>query len=714
MQNLYLYHVWWARWRNHRSDDQTPVEPGRLLSTLRYFFMAVVLGSLASAAHPAPSELQPLRTIADIRRLEPEAAAKKLPLEIEARVTLITPRGSGAFVDDGHHGIFVDLKKTPPATRGIPFGTLVRITGFTDPGEFAPHVIASSMVECGPATEVQPQLVTNHLSCPTLDCRWVSFQCTLLMVKKVAPQKQFHVLASSGGRKFLLKMPIMPGVETHIEALLHRSVMVKAVACTYANSSRQLRERYFQLVKAEDMESLHSEPVPFSEINKLCQKDYRSGQLVRTRGTVIYSDESFLSLHGGGKSMGAQLKRDGKYKVGDIIEVTGQMAMQSRMHRMYVISDQKVGEIAPPAPVPVKNCKELLNAKYDNCLVTVTGTILSLHNFNNSNIIHCEQNNQRFEALIKNTDVDLMEKFQPGAELSLTGMCSIWQSDAFLVDSEKGNNISLYLRSFDDIQIIKNATWFTQQRLLQILGIVGVIGVSVAAWAVSLRRKVALQTTAIRSVVKREEVLNERQRLARELHDTIEQNIGGVSLQLSNLESQLGRQNVEGTALNSLALARRMVSHCRSEAREAIMDLRSATETAVSLEQLLNEGLLYEAESMGIELSCTTEGTAVPIPAETVRNVMRIIHEALANALRHAGAGKINLRFAYTGESLTATVTDDGTGFHIDAEVPEGRFGLMGMRERASRIQAKLTITSLIDIGTTVTLSIPLHHSAAK
>ncbi len=688
----------------------TPHSSARMLHSLLILLSCLLLAPMVPVAHAAPPVPEPLRTIQAIRALAPETAAKQLPAEIEARITLITAWGFGAFVYDGQQGIFVDLTKTPPAARLIPLGTLVRITGVTDPGKFAPHIRASSILASGPPETIPPRVITNHLTCPSLDCLWVSFSCTPMMFKKVPSQKQYHVLASTNGRKFLLKIPITPNIEPRLEALLHLPVNVKAVACTYANSARQLRERYFQLATVDDLEPIHSEPAQFSEINTLCQKNYKSGQMVRSRGTVIYTDESFISLQGEGKSIGAILKHDSKYEVGDLIEVTGQIAMQSRTHLLYVVSDQKLGHSTPPPPVIVKNCADLLDAKYDNSLVTITGTVISTNFFNDSHILYCEQGNQRFETLVKNSEADYLANFKPGAELSLTGVCSVWQSDAFLVDSERGNNISLYLRSRDDIKTLKPATWLTQQRLLSILGIVGAIGVSVAAWAISLRRKVALQTTAIRSVVKREEVLNERQRLARELHDSIEQNISGVSLQLSNLESQLGQQSVGKTALTSLALARRMVSHCRAEAREAIMDLRSATETPVSLEQLLNEGLLYEAETAGIALSCTTVGTAVPLPAETVRNVMRIIHEALANALRHAGAGEISVCFTYSAQNLTAAVLDDGKGFHTEEEQQEGQFGLLGMKERSARIGAALTIHSRIDAGTTVTLSVPLHH----
>jgi signal transduction histidine kinase len=201
-------------------------------------------------------------------------------------------------------------------------------------------------------------------------------------------------------------------------------------------------------------------------------------------------------------------------------------------------------------------------------------------------------------------------------------------------------------------------------------------------------------------------VLDERQRMAREIHDTIAHGLTGVVTQLEAAQ-QAGEQadernrhieNAAGLARESLAEARRSLEAARPEVLES-SSLPEAIASVARSWSAIN----------GIPVEVTTTGEAAPLHPEIESALLRTAQEALANVEKHAGASRVGVTLSFMGDVVALDVRDDGVGF----EVSEGRaragsgFGLTAMRQRVSRVAGTLAIESEPGGGTAVSARVP-------
>jgi signal transduction histidine kinase len=226
----------------------------------------------------------------------------------------------------------------------------------------------------------------------------------------------------------------------------------------------------------------------------------------------------------------------------------------------------------------------------------------------------------------------------------------------------------------------------------------------VAGWAWMLRRKVAEQSQIIERQTANRATLEERQRIARELHDTLEQELSGVAILLDTSFHQIEAGDAQSK--RSLDLARQLLRHSREESRSTIRDLRSVAIEQMGLVGAIAAILRPMVESAGMVFEFATDGKVQTLPGSVEAAFLRIAHEAVANAVKHSGARRVAVRMAFGAEEVTLEVGDNGAGFSVEnaAGASTGHFGLMGMRERALRIAATLRVDGQDGLGTRVSL----------
>ncbi len=203
-------------------------------------------------------------------------------------------------------------------------------------------------------------------------------------------------------------------------------------------------------------------------------------------------------------------------------------------------------------------------------------------------------------------------------------------------------------------------------------------------------------------------VLQERLKLAREIHDTLAQAFVGISAQLDALETCLP-ENLRPAHIY-LELARRMSQHSLTEARRSVMDLRSAALNNQDLSAALQCGARNWTQGSAVDVEVDVRGDVRTLSEDVEHNLLRIAQEAVTNALKHAHPSKITVRLLGNDHNLTLRVSDNGCGFEPeDAFVGMGgHFGLIGIRERAERIGGELRLESQPGRGTQVEVSVPL------
>jgi signal transduction histidine kinase/ligand-binding sensor domain-containing protein len=202
-------------------------------------------------------------------------------------------------------------------------------------------------------------------------------------------------------------------------------------------------------------------------------------------------------------------------------------------------------------------------------------------------------------------------------------------------------------------------------------------------------------------------VFAERSRVARELHDRLLQEMSATAMHLYAVRTQIPAAAQE--LAPKIEAIEKMVSSSVDETRRYVWDLRETSDDVADLGRALET--LAHRSAGGRPETCvvTVEGLAVRLAQDVHDQLLRIAHEALRNALKHAHARRIDLQLAYQGDRITLVVRDDGRGFQPEgAEGPEqGHFGLLGMRERAARIGGVLNLASQRGQGTTVQVVLP-------
>ena len=201
---------------------------------------------------------------------------------------------------------------------------------------------------------------------------------------------------------------------------------------------------------------------------------------------------------------------------------------------------------------------------------------------------------------------------------------------------------------------------------------------------------------------------SERQRLARELHDTLAQGIAGLILQLHAADRFLQ----DGNPVRAQAVVQQAVQRAKTalhDARCAIQDLRPAPLEAGNLLDALREEVDRFAATTAIPTSFEVDGGSPlsHLTPEMAQEILRIVQESLTNVARHARASHVLLQIAAAGEGVQVVVQDDGLGFDpSEGHKRSGRFGLVGMQERAQRIGGELRIESAPGQGTRLTLMV--------
>jgi len=198
-------------------------------------------------------------------------------------------------------------------------------------------------------------------------------------------------------------------------------------------------------------------------------------------------------------------------------------------------------------------------------------------------------------------------------------------------------------------------------------------------------------------------IVNERQRMARELHDTLSQGLAGLILQLEAADAHLasGRYEKAQSIVKQTMLQARSTL---SDARRAIDDLRQ--NHFGDLGDLLRLEISHFETATGIPCNFQADLTA-PLPDPIQEVVSRAVAESLTNIARHANASHASVNIATNEKHLTLTIQDDGIGFD-PAQIPSDHYGLLGMRERIRLISGNFSVESTPQKGTILNIEIPL------
>jgi signal transduction histidine kinase len=384
------------------------------------------------------------------------------------------------------------------------------------------------------------------------------------------------------------------------------------------------------------------------------------------------------------------------------------------------LADARLLEItsgAPPEPVEV-NLRAFLNGSHDADLVQLNQPVTLRDHFRTSDgyELRLDASGTPLRAFMPHEyftpgnngtlgatptahfDSEGNLALEKGATLSVSGICQIEASidKGFRSQPERA---SLLLRSPGDIRVLSAAPFWSARRLVIASSMLAGLVLLAFIWIAAQRR----QISALSSRIMQQATLDERQRIAREFHDTLEQELTGLSLRLDAATTR----PLEDKARTLIETSRSLVSRIQSEARNLVADLRD-TEQPPELASALRDlqaRMPPDAPTLTLDLQ-----PIPPISGPVSHHLRMIAQEAITNAIKHAHATALTLHLSGTPTRLKLCITDNGHGFDPTAATTgkPGHFGCMGIRERARKIGAEVGWESERGKGTSVCISLPL------
>jgi signal transduction histidine kinase len=225
--------------------------------------------------------------------------------------------------------------------------------------------------------------------------------------------------------------------------------------------------------------------------------------------------------------------------------------------------------------------------------------------------------------------------------------------------------------------------------------------------ALAQQATLAIQLTRLAEEAKQAAVLEERNRFARDMHDTLAQAFTGILMQLEATKRKITTAQLEA-AQDHIARARSLASEGLSEARRSVRALRPEVLESLDLPNALRRLAEQITADTPLAVTLRVEGTPCALPIDLETNLLRIGQEALTNALRHAQAQKIRLDLLFEPDAVHLHIVDDGQGFDPELQLINGGFGLVGMQERSQRSGGQFMLKSAPGQGTAITVTVPL------
>ena len=302
---------------------------------------------------------------------------------------------------------------------------------------------------------------------------------------------------------------------------------------------------------------------------------------------------------------------------------------------------------------------------------------------------------------------DAREFAPPGSLIEVTGICALntgnWSPrDIF----PRINGFTVVPRTRADIRVIASPPWWTSGRLLVVIAILLVALMIALIWNRVLSKLIERRGRQLfkAEVAKAESDLrvDERTRLAAELHDSIAQTLTGVSFQIDAAERTL-HENTD-TAVTFLNIARKTLLSCREELRRCLWDLRSQALEEDNFHDAIQKTIQPHVE--GVDVTIRFNVLRSHLSDTTAHNILSIVRELCINAIRHGHAHHIRIAGENSDGILRFSVRDDGAGFDANNRPGPsmGHFGLQGIKERIKRMHGTLKIESETGKGTRVTV----------
>jgi signal transduction histidine kinase len=416
-------------------------------------------------------------------------------------------------------------------------------------------------------------------------------------------------------------------------------------------------------------------------------------KIVTIRGVLTLTSPLYVQDPTG--SIAVQLSKPVELNLGDEVEISGKRKNSAFTPQFIAKSVRLLWDRTLVVPISITST-EAASGMFDASLVELRGKLRS-KSFDRNGVITLQlyDSAQTFSAVVHGgLSMKEYEKWEPGSDLSIRGICTV------LPSSERTDvAFTVLMRAVDDVQILAGPPWWTGLQLIR------VIFLSVVLIACGVYIFIRLERWKMQAII------NERERLAHDMHDTLAQSFAGVGFHLQGLYNGIRIGTADRSdVIEMLQRACEMVSHSHREASACIAALHPDADEGgdflIALDRCAGEMLDNDRrDGKALPVRFVREGIARPLSMPVRDALFHIGREAITNMLRHAHATEMELKLRYAPQGVVLEMRDNGVGFLYDPAA--SGFGIRTMQRRCIKVRAQISITSAPGKGTHVTVQAP-------
>ncbi|MBI5387054.1 MAG: sensor histidine kinase [Verrucomicrobia bacterium] len=692
--------------------------------------------SLRTNAPPPPI----IRAIREVLDLSSTDLARKPPVEVRAVVICFDPDFKLFFVHDGTGSIYVHNRG--PEIEFAP-GQLLEIKGAAAAGRFSPILDARLVTKAGTAPLPPAQRASDtHLVSGRLDAQWV--ETAGVVRSQTLRRGRLYLKLASGPLRF---SAYLQQCDTNVADLVNSRIAIRGLAAVkldnegglagfqlFANSLADV-----QVLTPSPSDAASAKPRPAKELHgfgasRLADHRVRAQGLVVARG----SRTGFLLQDPTGTIEVQCLSRSDAMP-GDVVDATGFLSARPCPPRVEDAVVRKIGEAEQATPFHLA-AGTPLRLNHQNTLVETEAELVNRAVPQPDLVVlTLRQGSQTFQALLFATNaVRGLARLQLGSRLLVAGLCRLesegrmtgdagisceWCGTTCLPEAAAQTPtepvFNLWLRSPADVRVVRGPAVEVTRTDMTLAGLVAFIAIAAPAGVIAvamvsrrrrrelegiMRKQMALQAEVQESEQQVRRSLEERERLAQDLHDDLIQSIYSVGLRLEDCRRQMrvSPETTENRLASSVAALNDIIRNVRnfiSGLETKILNGREFRTALKSLALTTSDGpspLAIDVDLAAAERLSSSEAT----------QLLNIAKEAMSNSLRHARASRVSVSLKAAANGIRFEVQDDGVGFDPQSVTPRG-LGLRNMASRAKDMGAEFEIVSAAGKGCSIIVTFP-------
>lgn len=619
------------------------------------------------------------------------------------------------FVQDESGGALVRVLPELIQYKPLEAGQFIEAEGTIKFSRGAPPLGIGTATVLGTGQMPSPLPYPDRSESTDTEGQWVEAEG---VVRSVNEDGTIVIMEKDGELKAWLRGVPAKALASYVDAL----VQIRGVY------SRHIQSVPVMLIPSPDYIHVKESPpgdpfvIPSFLVNQVgeTEADPQTLHRLKVSGIVTYRDENLLFVQDGTGSIQAATVAPDSAQVGDWVQVIGFPEKRSGSVMLTEAKVRRMGKAQAPRPAMLSNA-DMAEGRFNNALIRLDAVVVEQKVRGGQQLLELQMGQRVFQAVLAK-HAGWMRTFPSGSRVQVTGVNRVQFAnhiDAATSQQDAATPVALdiLLRSPADVVLLQRPPWWNWKYSAGLGAVCAVIFAVSIVWIRILRRKVEQRTEELKTTMARLQketetsaTLVERDRLAGEIHDSLEQGLNGIMMQLDGVDSKLG-EDANG-ARKYLEMARNMVRFSRAEVRHSLWNLESELLANGDLGAALTEIARQMSASNRVRVAIQVLGSAVPLPPATEHHLLRICQEALNNALKHADAKNIQITLNYSPQSVQLSVADDGRGFAPDAVLTKTgmHLGLRNLRSRARKIKGRLEVISQPSQGTTIEVRVPLNN----